>query len=693
VNPAATSIDSCAALLASVDKRAHSRALLQDANQVLEAIVLPMGFPWNHKLDPHARIIPRDIDELPAILTAGADDQIRERMQLKKGLQKSKKRPPGSRICVQRSADPGVIELTSFSEPTMPQRAAVQPLQRNESDDDDVGKAGELSLRVFQEVQTRKRQRVDLQQSCKKTKLVSLRLGSTSSRSTIFELPHEGKLPLLLSAVLPSHVQDGRKTQSEEGKAMVDELGSYNCRSLQSGKNSGRVFVGRTRLVWTEKDPFDLSQRTYRSLLTGRKIDNWLHKRPREIKVSVRLNGFILTSARVLASSRTAASLSSTAEEQAASYSGRLVDEALATALATASSPSLPLVVSNRLQCTLDHEKFLAAVLEKRKSDCVGLDSNLVRKIRRPFDTIIFEPEHGTYYEVTPPKLDCFPTEEGMQRVVCSASGGLGGLGFLADSTVDDNAAACFLDYASQKDHLCSICWTDSSSDAMPDNELLQCSKCKTLVHKACHGDYEARSAGRERSWKCNHCEAGSQYRTDAACEICQRTRGSMRKRSSGKWVHDVCRIWCDPKIAPTTAQLCALCSKTSKHIIQCAGAGCQVSFHPMCAIFASQAAKLDRNANRKWTTTNNNAMETTAIRDAFLCTQYRLSMIDTCVAQATGTIPRAVSRLFPVAFCGYHNPDREHDFCGLYPGGSYLADAMRIPPRSGTTPAADTQD
>jgi hypothetical protein len=112
-----------------------------------------------------------------------------------------------------------------------------------------------------------------------------------------------------------------------------------------------------------------------------------------------------------------------------------------------------------------------------------------------------------------------------------------------------------------------------------------------------------------------------------------------------------------------------------------------------MCAIFASQAAKLDRNANRKWTTTNNNAMETTAIRDAFLCTQYRLSMIDTCVAQATGTIPRAVSRLFPVAFCGYHNPDREHDFCGLYPGGSYLADAMRIPPRSGTTPAADTQD
>jgi hypothetical protein len=34
-----------------------------------------------------------------------------------------------------------------------------------------------------------------------------------------------------------------------------------------------------------------------------------------------------------------------------------------------------------------------------------------------------------------------------------------------------------------------------------------------------------------------------------------------------------------------------------------------------------------------------------------------------------------------PVAYCGYHNPERRPDYYGLYPGACYMEGAVRIPP------------
>jgi hypothetical protein len=161
--PDADSIDGCAAMLASVDKRSYCRELLRDADTILENVIFPMSFPWTHRLETRSRIIPHDIDEMPGVRAAEAVDQLK-----------------------------GEIEYTPLSQSTLSRRAFVPPSKRDDSEDDDANIPGELSFRMFLEVQARKRQRIELELVDKKTKK-SARIGST------------------IPTHLPHHVQYGRK--------------------------------------------------------------------------------------------------------------------------------------------------------------------------------------------------------------------------------------------------------------------------------------------------------------------------------------------------------------------------------------------------------------------------------------------------------------------------------------------------
>jgi hypothetical protein len=155
----ADSIDGCAAMLASVDKRSYSRALLRDADAILEKVIFPMSFPWTHRLETQSRIIPHDIDEMPGVRAAEAVDQFK-----------------------------GEIEDIPLS-----RKSLMPPSKRDDSEDDDTNIPGELSFRMFQEVQARKRQRIDLELVDNETKTVSARIGST------------------VPTHLPHHVQYGRQ--------------------------------------------------------------------------------------------------------------------------------------------------------------------------------------------------------------------------------------------------------------------------------------------------------------------------------------------------------------------------------------------------------------------------------------------------------------------------------------------------
>jgi hypothetical protein len=421
--------------------------------------------------------------------------------------------------------------------------------------------------------------------------------------------------------------------------------------------------------VWSEKDAaFDLSQRSsYRSLLTGERLDIGLHKRPKEVQVGIRLNGSLLTS-----DADIVAELSTKGQVDEPSYGSKVVDDAIETAYTVIPiSPS----TGSTPYCTLNREKLLSNVLHDRTPEEVGLDSNLVRKIQKPLRV-------HSFLFVTPPKIECLPAEDGLIHVLCSTPGSF--------DDNNSNVAAAVVDDTSKTERCCSVCWADSAPDDALHNPLAECGECGVLVHKACCGS----RVRKDRKWRCDACvdfkssRSGScdtyqyrRHRRGIKCEMCPRTGGSICRRSSGQWVHDVCRIWCDSKIAPTTTHVCALCSESSSSIVLCAAKGCHVAFHPMCAIIASLAAKVDRNSNANETANPPEESVKAAEDDAFLCTQYRLSMIETSWAETTGSTPRACSRVLPVAFCGYHNPDRQADFSGLYPGNCYLGGAMRIPP------------
>jgi hypothetical protein len=713
-------IDTIASLLSSVDRRAHARAFLQDADSILNEILLPVSFPWTHRIKPVIKSIPHDIDELFGIRSTTSDE-----LDVTNGMEHGKfenslslpysaaAQPRTTWAAVKRSRDPGVIEHSTIRPPTWAHLSStVVPFRPHPEDFDDPEVPGEISLRAFEQVQEKRRQSDALPSTHLNTQLVSFRVGSTSTRSTILNTSGIGQGPslALLSAALPPSVQDG---VPRTGTVVDENLGSYDCGASSADATDVQLVTGRTRRIWSTERP-----KGYVSLLTGQKLENGSHKRPRDVVVCLRVDGVLL--------STTDAAAAANRE-----YDSDLVNEIVETPnfASVGIESSWP---GAHQQCTLD-PSVLVKSLQCHRFDPESpsrlqpfqkpFSLSLITKLKFPLPVL----------NIVPPQIDCMPCEDGCIFTTCTSRGRMytsrppsivassqsvpmvdKDPSVTAPVLAETVTSICsFLDITAMDSNICSVCW----SQGVPATELgqatlLRCSGCGIPVHRSCCGRPPQGS-----DWRCDACvdfderthhapsskhdaaerrELYTRHRWSLSCSECRILGGTLTRteRSGGEkqgpFLHDVCRVWGPSQLH--AGLFCSLCNENSSPVLQCMADNCQVMFHPICALVASNASAWKRQHGGTKRSTGKEAAETrfdrTASDDEFLCTQFRLSKAE------IGTTATGEKVIAPVAFCGHHNPDRRADLYGLYPAGRYLANGvMRIPPLPGSADLVESDD
>jgi len=608
-----------------------------------------MSFPWAHPNEPVYKVRPYDLDEMTPILRAGCTTPDYN-AHGEFGHLRSSQVPRHTHVAARRSDDPGVVELTSFFKPSKAQRHLMCTQRRFDPFQEDPSLPGELSLRMYKEVQERKRKRETMEMANKKTTQVSFRLGSTSSRSSIFSdaLKDPESELLLLPAKFPRTLQDAMRISGPDVVERALALGSYNARPVPpeviacndtSSKN--RLFVGRTRLIWSEKlDHLSNSQRVpYRSLLTGDRIEGSAWKRPLQVKVAIRLNGALLSSKRSTAKRRALELDAALSNEEPFSYSGRTVNDAVDSVCRVADADT---GTGDHSQCSLNSERLLAEasrqLLRRDKSTASGL-LHLIRQelaIRVQSTNARTNPVVGAGQLVfVPPCIDCVPTEDGLLSVVCTKPGRVNWVRLSTESSDESRHSVSTLilrELASQWS-CCSICWR-LDSPMVNDGSSVTCDTCTARVHAACLPLKQGDSP-----WVCRACRTKAKTVEESKCTFCHHSGGELVQEENGAWVHEICRTWCiecsskpdnsgangyagsgrpscsnefesptpletlrraqaaDPSIKPMAALgdndalRCHLCAKSTNAVVRCAAESCSLQFHPMCAVIASMVS------------------------------------------------------------------------------------------------------
>ena len=675
-------IDVWANALVEIQPRGRARDQIRDADKLLHELLLPMSFPWAHPCVPINKVMPYDLEDMPAILAAGSSiPAVEEHGEF--GHLRSRRTPRSTQVAARRSNDPGVVEFTSFFSPSQAQRHAMSKSGLFDPSEQDPTIDGELSLRMYKEVQDRKRKRLMMEHTNKKTKFISFRLGSASSRSSIFaDIDIPGCQLLLLPAQFPKSIQEGMRLSGEKAFETAHELGAYNIRpvppealALNDTSYKNRIFVGRSRIIWSEKDDArSISQRVpYRSLLTGDRLEGSSAKRPIQVKVAIRINGILLASNGM--SAKEAATLSNDAAwtwDDSLSYSNRVVNGALDIACRECSSDA-----ADHSQCRLASEVFLKEVTGQAVKSGNTKISSLLKRTRQELriqrDTATSSRnslvERGQLL-VTPPCIDCVPTEDGIYSVVCTKPGALvwGSVAKGSRTQPKRDVSTMVLRELSIDLKCCSICW-NREAPLMNDGSSTKCSTCGVRVHSSCL--LECQDKG---TWNCRACTL-EVADSECVCSICNHSGGELFEDDDGSRVHKICKTWCYGS-KDTNDTTCHLCSEKTNAVARCAATNCSIQFHPMCAVIASISANehfgdLKQGGDRE--------------RDAYLCSQHQLSMLHTTF-RGGGCSDMGCSTMLPVALCGYHNPLRRDDYYGLYPGGSIVEfGAMRIPPDRST--------
>lgn len=724
------SIDAIASSLAMLDERGYQRAFLCDSNDILRKIVQPLALPWTHNGNPISRNTAFDIDDMTETLMTDDGSYTPfekgpfgfgryDLGQLRRGPTNTRLATSSNSLCsaARRSAATGVLEVSSI---VLPQRAHQQtcPIESSketeESDRAYLGREsrgdakvpdGEISLRYYQRSAKQKHDRISEVRGGHRRKLVSVKVGSSSSRTSIFvdttvsnEPRHE-----LLEAMLPSEVQNGKFLSNIKAQQISDALGSYNWRDgfpkeSTTGKSSRGTSCGRTRLIWTDKSGvMDNSQKAvYTSTLTGERLEMGAQKRPREIKVALRIQGVIFPAK------------STDTSSGVVGLQGNIV---------------------GRPECVLHDEEMTKSILAD--SQRPGFDRSKARV-------------RGA---ATQPNLACLSDSNGLVSVVCTSPGKV------AFSSVHE----C-LNHAARQSPLkcCTICWApDQSMDCMVN----ECAECGTLAHiDCCHdpGQMVEKPAIDDSDkgileWRCavccfketqpviqtaesntvpveqvnrsrrksklpqwlqdshiddslpagrpDHIE-GEKASHGATCALCPYHGGSMSRfgvEGEQIWAHDVCRIWQQAATGLTfcvqaSKLQCALCGKperkgtngasetpvsSTRHcLIRCAGSRCQVHFHPMCALLNSKFNELQSKAPSCNTSIGDHHPFSAQGVDQKLGTSFALSAV-MCEAESERN---RHSVCLPVGFCGIHNPKRNITSRGLYPAGKLIKDSIRIP-------------
>jgi hypothetical protein len=706
------SIDACATILAELDSRSYHRCLIQDASNITQKVLQPMSLPWTHKVKPVARNIPCDIDEMIDILTA--DDGLHtpyENGNFGFGQFETGRRIAGQSIvslanssesfrsATRRSSDPGIIDYSTTMLPSTsypPEDFSVtgsSPLissvEAHNSDDDLI--KGDTLLRCFEATQALKKRKIEQARGCTKQFKISVKVNSSSSRSSIFtknslecqqdEDNIDELSPDLLEAVLPIEVENGRKLSKTKAKLATEELGSYNGpvpTSVGSGKNANsRTSVGRTRLIWTSnKGPSDQPQRAVvTSLITGHQIENGGHKRPRNIRLRIK------------------------------------VDDKICRREEVCSKDTL-LNSGTKLQATLDCDELIRTLFDV-KSDSINFP---------------------TSKDFVPPVIECVPDSSGPIHIVCTVPG------IIKQSSVNP-----ILKLAAVKRSIpcCMVCWRSTEGGL----EVKECAGCGLQVHIQCCLDTGLEI---QNEWKCSVCcqqdkdqsatmmiikkskrkskpssrlkdpqfesmsspqriNNSTAIQNEIKCDICHLSGGAMSQIiSDGEqiWIHETCRIWTGGERTSTHCtknQLCALCgtnntlstasrfrrdihpdqplrkSCSSRCLVKCAAAGCHISVHPMCALVSSLSSQsIIESRQKEHGIQTENSLEKAKKRDIEICTQYTLTF-----ASVRGSVSGVRCPVYlPVIFCGMHHPARERSFYGLYPGGKCMGieNTLKVP-------------
>jgi hypothetical protein len=660
-----------------------------------------MSFPWNHhSILPIIKNFPKDIDELPAI--AHADDDEFTPFENGEfgygGFEVGKDRhvvvpPEGDKdidefhAATRRSDDVGVIELTvidlksaidessrlrknkrimldtvdgsvtngstsstallrepdlsiqSNSDPSGDQSKAATISNVVNNDQSDKVDAEQSIFQCFQQTQSVKKQKLSLAKENTQRLMVSVRFGSVSSRSSVLHEFHTdedyAKAPLLCEAVLPSRRPRGSNAPKET-----------NSESDTSEVETNRLKLDN--LLWTHANSGGCS-----STLTGSSVLVTSRKKPREVRVGVRLNGSLL-------SYRTGDTWSPQfVRDNIFAADDRFVSAAIDRACGGSSRPRK----LNASMCILDCDELMNKVKAPQPHSIVN-----TRKL---------------------PRLDCVPLAliSGAIRVVCTSPGKMKG--------------TCVRElFRRAKGSVCSVCWTE-------DAPVKQCSKCGVLAHTTCcaHGgmmvpmdktDALSSNGSDAYSWNCAVCcespkepasprrratNLPARYQSNMLlemnlhqtssreeslkCSLCPHSGGAMSPTGDMRWTHEVCRIWtrnqAEPESTmPKTMGICALCGlEDSGALIKCAGSDCTVRFHPMCALITvvdddekNGTVPEESNSNR---------------RDERLCRRFTLDVL------------QFGESVLAAGFCGFHNPMRDETLCGCYPVG--MGTAMRVPP------------
>jgi hypothetical protein len=386
---------------------------MKDANEILEQLLLPISFPWSQCKKILYKTVPRDIDEMTSILNVDGDDSDHELSNEVTHRRMNKPSEPTTIIplSLARSSDPGVVELCTYVKPFPKRcrRSMLAPARVQDPRNEDPMLPGELSLRMYSEVQAKKRLRDEFKNENSSTKFISFRVGSTSSRASIFDGSDPSTVPLFLLATYPRQLHEGTKRHGLDAYEDGIELGSYNCRILppkrsviENPTSKNRFVVGRTRLIWSEKERSEsTSQRcAVRSVLNGLRLETNAIKRPLNVKVAVRVNGVLLSCNRSHEQMSVAGHKSNS--EVSYSYSNKAVHDALNGAcsiLVTTQHPILKEQVTvppDYSQCTLNTTKFVADI----GSDVVSSEQQqrqTLNIVRKPRDQISIQRKVAIY--------------------------------------------------------------------------------------------------------------------------------------------------------------------------------------------------------------------------------------------------------------------------------------------------------
>lgn len=656
-----------------------------------------MCFPWNHDVVPVIRNFPKDIDELPAVLQADDDEftPFQNGVYGYGGFEVGKERRTAHDQAViahgdtylaatRRTNDVGVIELTVIdNERVLGESSRLRKRKHDETVDGDDGADSkskeppkdalpaansenkaktEVIMRQeepnepaacysysdnvrasFEHAKAVKERKVAMAEENTHRMLVSVRFGSTSSRSTVLA-PFGGNhnsssQPLLAHASIPT-----RKNRNQ--------VANY----ATGGWDTDRAkWLKRDHLAWTQSSS---SAGGYLSKLSFNTMPSVNAKKPRDVRVGIRVDGELLSFEPAAGDTRPPASI-------AASLLGVAEDSIHEAPVPKPPQQrqQVPIVPS---MCMLDLDKLS--------------DVKVTFRNNRPD------------YPRKPPILDCVSNflGDGAIHVVCSSPGTL----------QPTNLTAIFI----KPQNICTICWTDQG-------DLKTCTKCDLKVHPSCCAHGGVTSGG---NWTCAVCAEGppaidvtqppppfasprkrttnvpARYQSEnmvldmslpraespdvignlPVCALCPHYGGAMSPCGNGKWCHEVCRIWSpstdqsstitkSSPFMPTSMSKCALCGIDKGPVIKCGGAGCMVRFHPMCAI----VCMLDPNAQCR------DLHMGMGSNDHRMCRQFTIDIAD---CNGDGEM------LVPMGFCGLHNPSREPFLYGCYPNG--MAPAMRVP-------------